>query len=107
MILSQAGSDRFMYNLLLEILMEEFRRTGRAGTSRGRISAWYTKRRNETGPWWLKKSVSYITRQKMYELCLHYSQYVESERAKAAGVKPGTVWGEPHFKRRGERISLL
>ena len=78
-----------MYNLLLETFREEFRRTGRADTSRGRISTWHTKLRKETGPSWLTQSVSGITRQMLYDLGRHYSQYVESERAKAAGAKFG------------------
>ena len=53
------------------------------------------------GPKWLKNSVSGITRQTLYDLGRHYDQYVETERLKAAGIKPQTEWGEPHFKRHG------
>ena len=36
----------------------------------------------------------------------HYEQYVETERLKAADIKPEAEFGEPHFKRYGEPISL-
>ena len=47
-----------------------------------------------------------MTRQTLIDLGRHYDQYVETERLKAADITPETEWGEPHFKKRGDRISL-
>ena len=66
----------------------------------------YTDLRNDTGPHWLKQSVSGVTRQTLYDLGRHYDQYVETERLKATGIEPQTEWGEPRFKRHGDRISI-
>ena len=98
--------DRYVYNKLLEAFRDEYRRTGMVNTSLHRINAWYTDLRNYAGPEWLKNSVSSMTRQILYDLGRHYDQYVETERLKAAGIKPGTEWGEPHFKRHGDAISI-
>ena len=106
MLARQDGMDRYAHNRLLETFRNEYSRTGMVDTSRGRINMWYTDLRNMTGPRWLKQSVSGITRQTLHELGRHYSQYVETEYAKAAGAKPGTKWGEPHYKRYGDRISI-
>ena len=106
MLARQGGMDRYAHNRLLETLRDEYRRTGMVDTSRGRINMWYTDLRNVTGPRWLKQSVSGITRQTLHDLGRHYSQYVETEHARAAGAKPGTEWGEPHYKRHGDRISM-
>lgn len=106
MLPRQAGMDRYVYNRLLETFRDEYRRTGMVNTSRARINAWYTDLRNGTGPKWLKNSVSGMTRQTLYDLGRHYNQYVETERLKAAGIKPQTEWGEPHFKRHGDAISI-
>ena len=102
----QAGIDRYVYNKLLEIFREEYRRTGMVNTPRARINGWYTDMRNNAGPGWLKRSVSGITRETLYDLGKHYKQYVDTEYLKAAGVKPQTEWGEPHFKRYGDPISI-
>ena len=48
-----------------------------------------------------------MTRQTLHDLGRHYHQYVEAERLKAAGSTPQAERGEPHFKRRGDRISIL
>ena len=106
MVSRQAGMDRFVHNKLLEIFREEYRRTGMADTSLHRINSWYTGLRNDIGPKWLKSSVSDMTRQTLYDLGRHYAQYVETERLKAAGIRPNTEWGEPRFKRYGDRISI-
>ena len=106
MLAKQAGMDRYVYNKLLETFKEEYRRTGRVNTTRGRINAWYTDLRNNTGPCWLKQSISGVTRQTLYDLGRHYEQYVETERLKAADIKPEYEFGEPHFKRYGEHISI-
>ena len=102
----QAGMDRYVYNKLLEAFREEYRRTGMVNVSRARINAWYTDMRNVSGPRWLERSVSGITRETLYDLGRHYSQYVKTERLKAAGIEPDTEWGEPHFKRHGDRVSI-
>ncbi|MYB30338.1 MAG: helix-turn-helix domain-containing protein [Cenarchaeum sp. SB0663_bin_5] len=39
MLAGQAGLDRYVYNKLLEIFKEEYRRAGRVNTTRGRINA--------------------------------------------------------------------
>ena len=75
-------------------------------TSLHRINAWYTDLRNGTGPKWLRRSVSDMTRQMLYGLGRHYDQYVEAERLKAAGAESYPKYGEPHFKRYGDRISI-
>ena len=106
MLVRQAGMDRYVHNRLLETLMEEYRRTGKVSIARGRVNAWYTDLRNMSGPRWLRRSVSGVTRQTLYDLARHYGQYVETERLKATGVAPETIWGEPHFKRYGDRISI-
>ena len=106
MLPHQAGMDRYVHNELLKTFRNEYHKTGIVNTTRGRINAWYTDLRNKTGPHWLKQSVSGITRQTLRDLGLHYSLYVETERAKAAGIEPDTEWGEPHFKKYGDRISL-
>ncbi len=106
MLPRQAGMDRYVYNRLLETFRDEYRRTGMVNTSRARINAWYTDLRNGAGPKWLKNSVSGMTRQTLYDLGRHYNQYVEIERLKAAGFKPQTEWGEPHFKRHSDAISI-
>ena len=105
MLPNQAGMDRYVYNKLLEIFREEYHRTGRVNTTKGRINAWYTDLRG-TGPHWLRQSVSHVTRQTLIDLGRHYEQFVETEYLKAAGITPDTERGEPHFKRYGERISL-
>ncbi len=102
----QAGIDRYVHNKLLEVFREEYRRTGNVNTSRARINGWYTDMRNNTGPGWLKHSVSGITRQTLYDLGKHYNQYVETEYLNAADIKPETEWGEPHFKRYGDPVSI-
>lgn len=106
MVSRQAGMDRFVHNKLLETFQEEYRRTGLVDTSLHRINSWYTGLRNGTGPEWLKQSVSDMTRQTLYDLGRHYAQYVEAERLKATGIRPNTEWGEPRFKRHGDRISI-
>ncbi len=102
-----SSMDRYVYNKLLETFKEEYRRTGRVNTTRGRINSWYTDLRNNSGPRWLKQSMSQVTRQKLIDLGRYYDQYVETERLKAADIKPDVERGEPHFKRHGERISIL
>ena len=72
MLPNQAGMDRFVYNKLLEAFREEYSRTGRANTTKGRINAWYTDLRNQTGPHWLRQSVSKVTRQTLIDLGRHY-----------------------------------
>ena len=47
-----------------------------------------------------------MTRQTLHDLGRHYDQYVETKRLKAAGVTPQAEWGEPRFKRRGDRVSI-
>ena len=106
MLVQQAGMDRFVCNKLLETFKEEYRRTGRVNTTRGRINTWHTDLRNVSGPHWLKQSISGVTRQTLCDLGRHYAQYVETERLKAAKIKPEYSWGEPHFKRYSEHISL-
>ncbi len=106
MLAKQAGMDRYVYNKLLETFKEEYRRMGKVNTTRGRINSWYTDLRNNSGPRWLKQSMSQVTRQKLIDLGRHYDQYVETERLKAADIKPDVERGEPHFKRHGERISI-
>ena len=106
MLARQAGIDRYVHNRLLEVFRGEYHLAGRVNTTRGRINAWYTILRNASGPRWLRQSVSGVTRQTLLDLGRHYGQYVEIERAKAAGIKPETEWGEPHFKKRGDRISI-
>ena len=103
MLVRQAGMDRYTHNLLLQTLKEEYHTAGNANTSRARINTWYTELRNKTGPRWLKQSISGMTRQTLYDLGRHYSQYIESEIYEEADAK---VYGEPHFKKYGERISL-
>ena len=102
----QAGMDRYVHNKLLEIFKDEYHRTGMVNASCARINAWYTDLRNISGPQWLKQAVSGITRETLYDLGRHYSQYVETERLKAAGIEPDMEWGEPHFKRHGDRVSI-
>ena len=46
MLARQAGMDRYVYNKLLKTFKEEYRRTGRVNTTRGRINVWYTDLRN-------------------------------------------------------------
>ena len=106
MLAKQSGMDRFVYNRLLEIFKEEYRRTGRVNVTQGRINAWYTDLRNNSGPRWLRQSISGATRQTLYDLGRHYEQFVETERLKAAKIKPEYSWGEPHFKRHGEHVSI-
>ena len=106
MLAKQSGMDRFVHNKLLDTFREEYRRTGRVNTTRGRINAWYTDLRNQTGPHWLRQSVSLVTRQTLIDLGRHYEQYVETEHLKAAGITPETEWGEPHFKRHSDRVSI-
>ena len=107
MLAKQAGMDRYVYNKLLETFKEEYRRTGRVNATRGRINAWYTDLRNNSGPRWLQQSISGVTRQILYDLGRHYDQYVETERLKAADIKPKAEFGEPHFKKKyGHHISI-
>ena len=98
--------DRYVYKKLLETFKEDYRRTGRVNATQGRINVWYTDLRNHSGPRWLKQSISEVTRQILYDLGRHYDQYVETERLKAAKIKPEYSWGAPHFKRYGERVSI-
>lgn len=106
MLGKQSGMDRYVHNMLLDTFKEEYHRTGRVNTGRARVNPWYTDLRNQTGPSWLRQSVSNITRQTLIDLGRHYEQYVETERLKAAGIVPETEWGEPHFKKRGDRVSI-
>ena len=46
MLARQSGMDGYAYNKLLEMFREEYRRTGRVNTTRGRINAWYKDLRN-------------------------------------------------------------
>ena len=66
----------------------------------------YTELRRVSGPRWLRQSISGVTRRTLDDLGRHYHRYVEAERLKAAGVTPQAERGEPHFKRRGDRISI-
>ena len=100
----QASHDRWTYNKLLETLKVEYKQQGWINCSRGRISKWYTEMR-EKHPF-LRQTVSYMSRKSLFALGHHYEQYVETERLKAAGIKPEAEFGEPHFKRYGETISL-
>ena len=100
----QASHDRWTYNKLLTQLKDEYKRYGRVNCSRGRISKWYTEIRREHP--FLQQTVSYISRAMLFELGRHYEQYVETERLKAADIRPETEFGEPHFKQHGEPISL-
>lgn len=43
----------------------------------------------------------------LHDLGLHCDQYAETERLKAAGSEPEIEWGQPRFKRCGDRISTL
>ena len=106
MLARQAGMDRYVYNKLLETFKEEYRRAGRVNTMRGRINAWYTDLRNNSGPSWLRQSISGVTRQILHDLGRHYDQYVETEKLKAADIKPKAEFGEPHFKKYGDHISI-
>ena len=106
MLARQAGMDRYVYNKLLETLKEEYRRTGRVNATQGRINAWYTDLRNHSGPHWLRQSISGTTRQVLHDLGRHYDQYVETERLKAAKIKPKAEFGEPHFKKYRGHISI-
>ena len=98
--------DRYVYNKLLETFKEEYRRTGRVNATQGRINSWYTDLRNHSGPRWLRQSISGVTRQILHDLGRHYDQYVETERLKAAKIKPKAEFGEPHFKKYGDHISI-
>ena len=100
----QASHDRWTYNRLLETLKAEYKRYGWVNCSRGRISKWYTEMR-EKHPF-LRQTVSYMSRESLFVLGHHYEQYVETKRLKAAGIKPEAEFGEPHFKRYGDPISL-
>ena len=100
----QASHDRWTYNKLLETLKDEYKRYGRVNCSRGRISKWYTEMRREHP--FLQQTVSRISRGSLFALGYHYEQYVETERLKAADIVPEWEFGEPHFKRYGETISL-
>ena len=100
----QASHDRWTYNKLLETLKAEYKRQGWVNCSRGRIGRWYTEMRREHP--FLQQTVSYISRAMLFELGRHYEQYVETERLKAADIKPEAEFGEPHFKQHGEPISL-
>ena len=106
MLAKQAGMDRYAHNKLLETFKEEYRRTGRVNTTRGRINVWYTDLRNNSGPRWLRQSISRVTRQILHDLGRHYDQYVETERLKAADIKPEAEFGEPHFKKYKSHISI-
>ncbi len=100
----QASHDRWTYNKLLETLKDEYKRYGRVNCSRGRIGRWYTEMRGEHP--FLQQTVSRISRESLFALGHHYEQYVETERLKVADIKPEWEFGEPHFKRYGETISL-
>ena len=102
----QSGMDRFAYNKLLEQFRAEYRVNGRVRTSRHRVNSWYTDLRNHSGPGWLRQSVSLMTRQTLYDLARHYDQYVEAEYLKACGAEPYSEWGEPRFRKHGDRISI-
>ena len=93
-----------MYNKLLETLKDEFRTNGYVNCTRGRISAWYTEQRKQLP--FLRRTTSYITREKLFALGQHFAQYVETERLKAIGVKPEAEFGEPHFRRYSDRFSI-
>ena len=98
--------DRFVHNKLLETFKEEYHRTGRVNATQGRINAWYTDLRNHSGQHWLRQSISGATRQILHDLGRHYDQYVETKRLKAAKIKPKAEFGEPHFKKYGDHISI-
>lgn len=102
----QLGMDRHAHNKLLETFKEEYRRTGRVNTTCGRINAWYADLRNTSDPYWLRQSIFGATRQILYDLGGHYNQYVETEKLKAANIKPDVEWGAPHFKKYGSHISI-
>ena len=101
MLARQAGIDRYVHNRLLEMFKDEYHLTGTVNTTCSRINAWYTILRNTSRPCWLRQSVSGVTRQTLLDLGRHYGQYVETERARVAGTKPETEWGEPYFKKHG------
>ena len=100
----QASHDRWTYNRLLETLKAEYKQQGWVNCSRGRIGRWYTEMRKEHP--FLRQTVSRISREVLFALGHHYEQYVKTERLKAADIKPEAEFGEPHFKRYGEPISL-
>ena len=102
----QSGMDRRVHNELLAIFKDEYRRYGRVRTSRHRVNSWYTDLRNRSGPRWLRRSVSLMTRQTLYDLARHYDQYVETEYLKACGAEPYPEWGEPRFRKHSDRISI-
>ena len=104
LLLKQASHDRWTYNRLLEVLDSEYRRQGRVNCTRGRISKWYTNLRKQTP--FLQETVSRVSREKLYGLGRHYEQYVETERLKAAGIKPEHEFGKPRFKRYGDSVSI-
>ena len=106
MLIRQAGMDRYVHNKLLETFKEEYCRTGRVNATRGRINGWYTELRNNSGPRWLRQSISGVTRKTLYDLGRHYDQYVETERLKAADIVPEWEFGEPHFKKYGDHASI-
>ena len=87
--------DRYVYTKLLGAFQNEYYKTEIVNTTRGRINARYTNLRNEAVPRWLKRYVSGITCQALHDLGRHYSQYVETERTKAAGIKPDRVGRAP------------
>lgn len=54
----------------------------------------------------LRQTASRISREKLYDLGRHYAQYVETERLKAASEMSKAEFGEPHFKRYSDHISI-
>ena len=101
---TQASHDRWTYNQLLEVFRSEYKLQGWVNCTRGRIGKWYTEMRKQHP--FLRQTVSRVSRDKLFELGRHYAQHVETERLKAAGEKPETEFGEPHFKRYSDNISI-
>lgn len=87
---------------MLAVLKEEYTRQGWVTCSRGRISRWYTDMR-EKHPF-LRQTVSYVSLAVLVDLGLHYAQYVECERLKAAGETLKTEFAEPRFRKSGDPV---
>ena len=86
MVFLQSNMDRFVWNLLLQLLKSDYAKQGGANCSRNRIYKWYTELRNRCGTRFLHGQVSHITHIILYEL--------------AYDKMPDIIFGEPKFRHR-------
>ena len=100
MVFLQSAMDRLVWNLLLGLFKEEYRKHY-VNCSRNRVNKWYTEMRNTAGKLFLRGQVSQITRERLHELAHSFKLFQETQFELAHEIIPKHKFGQPKFRHRG------